>query len=245
MEQCSVNGCDAQTHSRGMCGKHYQAWRRHGDPTVKAHAPTGAGTVCDVDGCEKIVKARGYCIVHYTRWLRYDDPTRALRGPEAPVPTEKRCVDCRQVKPIEDFSASGAKSKGGKSSYCRPCAAVRMARWRAANPDLTQAAQRRHNEKRKPARPGVRRARSYNFPAAAYEAMLESQGGVCAICGGPPCGRGKELHVDHDHGCCPGVGSCGKCIRGLLCGNCNTMLGLAKEDPERLLSGAQYLRKYK
>lgn len=36
---------------------------------------------------------------------------------------------------------------------------------------------------------------------------------------------GGTICVDHDHKCCPGQYSCGKCIIGLLCRNCNAMLG--------------------
>jgi hypothetical protein len=34
-----------------------------------------------------------------------------------------------------------------------------------------------------------------------------------------------EAEVDHDHGCCPGRKSCGKCTRGLLHPACNSWLG--------------------
>lgn len=34
----------------------------------------------------------------------------------------------------------------------------------------------------------------------------------CAICG-----THEDLCVDHDHNCCPGSRTCGKCIRGTLC----------------------------
>lgn len=50
------------------------------------------------------------------------------------------------------------------------------------------------------------------------------------------------LAVDHDHGCCPGVASCGRCVRGLLCGTCNSMLGLGHDNPEVLENAAAYLR---
>lgn len=72
--------------------------------------------------------------------------------------------------------------------------------------------------------------------------MLESQGGVCAICGLLPQGKANgqarpdhlpNLHVDH----CHKQGH----VRGLLCSNCNTLLGLAKDDPETLLRAIRYL----
>lgn len=56
-----------------------------------------------------------------------------------------------------------------------------------------------------------------------YNAKLEAQGGVCALCKSPP--KVMPLHVDHDHSCCPGKKTCGNCIRGLVCWNCNVFLG--------------------
>jgi hypothetical protein len=78
-----------------------------------------------------------------------------------------------------------------------------------------------------------------------YHAMLSSQGGGCAICGGTePGGRGDRFAFDHDHSCCPAQESCGECIRGLLCSFCNTMLGQAGDSPSRLRAGAAYLESW-
>lgn len=85
--------------------------------------------------------------------------------------------------------------------------------------------------------------KKYSITPEEFEAMLDSQGGVCAVCGtDSPGGRGN-FHVDHDHECCPGTAnSCGQCIRGLLCHACNIMLGNAGDSAERLLAGAAYLQ---
>ena len=37
--------------------------------------------------------------------------------------------------------------------------------------------------------------------------------------------REQRIVVDHDHGCCPGPSSCGKCVRGLAHEGCNRRLG--------------------
>jgi Recombination endonuclease VII. len=59
----------------------------------------------------------------------------------------------------------------------------------------------------------------YNVSADWYAVTLEYQGGVCAIC--KQLEPEKAFAVDHDHCCCPGDNSCGKCVRGLLCQLCN------------------------
>src|SRR5688500_5473594 len=55
------------------------------------------------------------------------------------------------------------------------------------------------------------------------------------------CTRYRARAVDHDHKCCKGKTSCGRCVRGLLCGNCNTMLGRQGDIAETFLRAAQYL----
>ncbi len=76
----------------------------------------------------------------------------------------------------------------------------------------------------------------YGLTVQQYEAMILKQNGVCSICQ-----ESNELTVDHDHGCCPGIESCGECVRGLLCGKCNRGLGLFNDNVDRLDSAILYL----
>lgn len=96
-------------------------------------------------------------------------------------------------------------------------------RWRERNPDKIAAKSRRRALK-------VR----YSWTVAQYEAMLAAQKGLCAICRSDSSGsRGKRLFVDHDHAT--------NKTRSLLCHRCNSMLGMALDDPARLRAAADYL----
>lgn len=68
-----------------------------------------------------------------------------------------------------------------------------------------------------------------------YDAILASQHGLCAICDEAPVSR--QLAVDHDH-------KTGK-VRGLLCGRCNTMLGMAGENYDIFCEASLYLSRHK
>lgn len=83
--------------------------------------------------------------------------------------------------------------------------------------------------------------RKYGIDLTAIEALLVQQGG-CAICKRTEPKRGRRWSVDHDHSCCPGDYTCGKCVRGILCESCNIGLGSFSDDPIALESAAAYLR---
>lgn len=67
---CSVDGCGKRAEKRGWCEKHYQRWKRHGDPALGAFKPRGA---CSVPGCDKAHLSRGWCAMHYARWSTKGD----------------------------------------------------------------------------------------------------------------------------------------------------------------------------
>ena len=72
-----------------------------------------------------------------------------------------------------------------------------------------------------------RMQKMYSLSDGEYDALYVAQGGLCFTCGEWTGNRGlsKKLSVDHDHSCCPAPPICGRCIRGLICGPCNTLIG--------------------
>lgn len=80
----------------------------------------------------------------------------------------------------------------------------------------------------------ITRIRSYGISVEQYNYLLEEQNKVCWICNKNNSSK-KSLNIDHDH-------KTGQ-VRGLLCGKCNTALGLLQEDPHILLRAYEYLNK--
>lgn len=72
---------------------------------------------------------------------------------------------------------------------------------------------------------------TYGLTVTAFDAMVATQGGRCAICRRVP---DERLHIDHDHE----TGA----IRGLLCASCNRGLGLLGDDEARLEAALAYMR---
>lgn len=153
--------------------------------------------------------------------------------------TERCCYRCQETKPAGEFSALS-------HSYCRSCN-NEYQRSKTATLTPEQRAKRSARRRQEYERAGrgatrvaVRRWR-WNLTEDDLAQMLRGQGGHCAICSArEPGGRGT-WHVDHDHACCPKGRSCGACIRGLLCSNCNVLLGHAKDDTAILQAAIAYL----
>jgi len=81
----------------------------------------------------------------------------------------------------------------------------------------------------------------YNLSQEEYEALVNFQKGVCAICGkeetavDPRYKTVRKMAVDHDH-------ETGK-VRGLLCSRCNKGIGAMEDSPELLLKAVVYLER--
>lgn len=118
---------------------------------------------------------------------------------------------------------------------CRACrTAYNKARWASGKSRESGTAWRKRN----PHRIRDFHVSRYGIRLADYEALLEKQGGLCAICKQPERalrkGKPVNLCVDHDHD--TGI------VRGLLCRSCNSALGFIEDSAETAETMAAYLR---
>lgn len=128
----------------------------------------------------------------------------------------KTCARCKQEKPKDRFFRQKT-SKDGHGSWCKDCMKENLKNWKKDNPNLIREAEQRSKRKYK-----------YGLTEEVYSAMLEAQGGRCAICPST-----TKLSVDHCH-------DTGK-VRGILCHTCNVGLGMFHNSPRKLRAAARYL----
>jgi hypothetical protein len=77
--------------------------------------------------------------------------------------------------------------------------------------------------------------RRYGIDFELYQLIHDMQDGLCAICFHAPQGKSKRLFVDHCHNT--------KRVRGLLCGSCNSAIGLLKENSTILNNAHIYVKR--
>lgn len=82
--------------------------------------------------------------------------------------------------------------------------------------------------------------KTFDISLEEYNAILTSQGNVCAICERPERAErdGKSIAMAMDH--CHATGK----NRGILCGNCNKALGKFEDNPDFLRNAIIYLAKH-
>lgn len=175
---------------------------------------------CSVNPCDRQHYAKGFCGPHWRRWKKTGDPGPAeIRGYGVEVCSFTGCGRPHSCKGLCPSHYAQAR-RGLKLTPLKPY---------GQGPQTTQqlAMQSR-----------------YGITLDRYNEMLIDQGGVCALCGGVNKG-GRALSVDHDHDCCRGPRSCGRCVRALLCGNCNLGLGHFHDDVDLMSQAIKYVEAHR
>ena len=142
----------------------------------------------------------------------------------------KYCPKCECDLPIDEFSWK-SRSKGTRSSYCKKCNKEYNKQHYFSNKAMYKSKARAYEEAN-----GGRLCLRYNITPEDFERMYSKYDGLCWVC--------KEevaTVVDHDHSCCSREGSCGKCVRGLLCHRCNTGIGFLRDSIVILKNAIIYL----
>lgn len=155
---------------------------------------------------------------------------------EKPLLTEKKCPVCKQLKSSSEF-ALNSSSSGGLDSCCKGCKKERRFR----NRDRIIA--KYYSDKSDPVK-----SDAMNFSSRVanlrkigakvtkdqVKEMMDLADGKCAIC--KNFFESRFLCIDHCHK--TGL------ARGVICKNCNSMLGMGQDNIQILMEGVNYLKKF-
>lgn len=129
----------------------------------------------------------------------------------------KKCPRCEIEKPLSDYYV-------GNLSYCKPCKGEYDRERRQTQGSAVSSA-------------GVRASRWRSYGATDEQVLtlqyLYVNGTECDICGTEI--LEESMYVDHDH--------TDSVIRGVLCGTCNSGLGMFKDNVRSLATAIDYLNR--
>ncbi len=161
------------------------------------------------------------------------------------------CNKCSRQKSFDEFYLNRSM-RNGRDSICKECRrAQRRINWAEnhlgqRDRDLARYAERTDEFRHKMFVQRLRRV--YNLTERQFLDLLAAQDGVCALCKQEETkvyhksGNVVRLTIDHNHACCPSNRkTCGKCIRGLLCYECNLLIGKAEAKSRLVERSADYL----
>jgi len=149
----------------------------------------------------------------------------------------KQCSSCNEHK-LEDEFRWTDKTKARRRGQCKKCCAIKEQERKEnrilEDKDAWQRSRREAHLKNR-----------YNLTSEQVVDMLSNQDGRCAICRDEILLDRFKYAIDHDHSCCSGRNSCGKCVRGILCSGCNKFIGFAKESTTILMNAIVYIERKK
>lgn len=226
---CSVDGCEKDRHTYGMCSAHYQKARYHGTlPPLPER---------DCAHCGERFTARKWGAVYCSSLC--NNRARHARRKAAYVRVATACGHCGADLSDKRPDAKFCSDQCGQDYRNARLATERLASKRDRPPcqscggsvPVEMSTKAVYCSRR--CRLRARRHEAYGLTRDELRALL-AQHDVCAICGTADWGK-KGPCVDHCHE--TGV------VRGILCGRCNTGLGQFGDDPKRLLSAVSYLER--
>ena len=143
------------------------------------------------------------------------------------MPYSKTILTCCRVcqLPKEGNRDKFYKSKStsdGLGGACKNCVLEQMKEYRQRPENLLRERERGY-------------LKNYGLTLDDYDQLLDAQDGQCAICESEDPGGKGRFHVDHCHTTDE--------IRGLLCHNCNLMLGQSKDNVQTLRNAIRYLER--
>jgi recombination endonuclease VII len=188
--------------------------------------------VCSEANCNGTPISRELCRPCYGRWYRLN--RNNLMG-------EAQCEECgdtvtlRAAGRLRKYCSTECKHRANyrrslEAATCPRCNSVKE-----SNRKLCEACSQEKNR--------WDRFKKHGLSKDTALALIQKQRGCCAVC---RCQLSWGfVHVDHDHRCCSGEFSCGRCVRGFLCPGCNVGLGNFNDAPTKLEAAATYIRSWK
>lgn len=137
--------------------------------------------------------------------------------------TKKRCNACHEILPWASFGLQ--PGRGTPYSRCLTCRSLFLPSRKISDEEK----ERLHRENRRKSLLKI----SHGVTPEEYEQIAALCSGLCCICGTSDPGLGSFMHLDHCHE--TGL------LRGVLCGNCNTGIGLLGDSVDRLTAAILYL----
>jgi hypothetical protein len=137
----------------------------------------------------------------------------------------KTCNRCNQKKELGLF-AKGSGYKDGRRGICKKCHSEYMTKYYKDNPNKLKTAGKIEKNWRR-----------HHITEEKYAELFCKHDGKCHACK-----INVATNVDHDHQCCNKPRSCGKCVRGLLCHQCNSALGLLGDDRKKIKNLLEYIK---